>query len=200
MVVFTRENNDQLNIPDEVMMLARNSCRDTHVIDLGSGQHNNMHIDFLAHAYTRIDRNGIVQSPSFGPVFNFSDAIRITPSHIPITIVLFRSFSCFSIDFVQDFTKLFNEHRTTIASLIVYDYAIDLEKLNEYEKISSPFGTLFQKATEWHDEPFYHYSPEIIGRILSLRRYRSISTTVPAMKHANVPGFFVQASRHQDDF
>jgi hypothetical protein len=87
--LFNANNNDQRNIPFAVLDTTRKLCAGSHVIDYGAGSDPQMHLEFEALTHTRIDIDGVVVSPIYGPVGGLEEAICITPENTPIVLLFF---------------------------------------------------------------------------------------------------------------
>jgi hypothetical protein len=190
---FDASNNDQENIPSHVLDISKRICSCSHVIDYGAGRDPKMHLEFHGSTYTRIDIDGVVVSPSFGAVTNLDEAIGVTPESTPISLVFFRSFSCLEPKEILDIGKIWRRNRMRIQNLVVYDYAIDVSKSEEYSLEETPLGNSCSIKAEWYHGAFYHYSPDQIARYFDLVCYTSVETSVPATKHANSPGFLLHS-------
>jgi hypothetical protein len=187
---FTKINNNQADIPAEILELTRYLCFESHVIDFGAGEHEDMYLDFHASTYTRIDKSGVVYSGLDKDVIDFDDALKANQNSFGVVVVFFRSLSCLSTAGVRDVVRSITENISSIRRIIIYDYGINANKLDDYNIFETRRGKLHVKPAEWYDNDFIHYLPEQITAMFPAGDVSHFETSVPAYKNNQSPGFY----------
>lgn len=194
---FTPKNNFLDSIPDQVLTIVKSEVRGTHVLDYGSGQHPDMHIDFGVAHHTRVDLAGVIAKPSFAASFDVFEIIDAAPPDLLTSLVMFRSFSCFNDKTLTKLRETFTLARNRFSKIAVYDYAINLGKRNEYILEENALGRSHGKHAEWYEGVFYHYDPQQLSRFFNIRDFKTYEFPIPALKEQNSPGFLWIATLEQ---
>jgi hypothetical protein len=181
--------NKSSEIPENVLQATQAYTKGKIVIDFGSGVDALQHVNFFARETIRIEKGLPIGDPEV--IRTFGNQIFEVTRHAPAVIVFFRVLSILSVAELLDVSECLTRAVGRIEHVIIYDYAIDERKRDEYFLLQSRIGPLHRPSVEWSEQDFFHFSEKNLTQLVPLPLLSSARVWIPAHKRSDGRGIFM---------
>lgn len=182
-----RTLNNVTDIPDDVHEEFAVHTYGRRVIDFGAGENEAAHIDYHARSITRWDKTGVISCDQPHSGRNLQE-ILARNSRDDFVIVFSRVISVLSQRSISNLRAFLSRNRHRLRHALLYDYAYNRRRLDEYDRMSGPLGLTFELSTEWSAEPFYHYTECQFSLLFGSMPMSMRTARIPAVRRSNDTG------------
>lgn len=192
--------NSTNEVPHSVLQDTRKITAGKVVIDFGSGENTDDHIDFYASAYARIDKCGVVHCDYSPDCRSLPEILQYAPDKSNLVIVFFRVLSVLSQSELKRTVNEINAFRGIIKNVVVYDYLFNNNRQKEYEFETSTIGDIATVKTEWSNLVFRHYHPGQLSRLFDMTCTFKRRAEIPGVRNKKDVGTFLHFEPRADRF